>query len=162
MLITRTSPIFQKVRRNCCGKNENALEYYKDRIRDYDDFAERDYDKIVESRLNWRDAPSRPESSEGRKSSSSFDFIPDIVREALGMRSSDLFCSTAVVEFKSISAKQSAVQCNLFGESNAFITNEAPDPRDILWNNMFCDHRFIEKRKIIVEFVLVILGMFYY
>lgn len=51
-----------------------------------------------------------------------------------------------------------AVQCNLFGEPYAYITSEAPDPRDILWNNMSCEHRFIEKRKILVEFVLVILG----
>lgn len=106
--------LLSQIRTSCCGQQENALEYYKNRIREYDDFAEKGYDSIVESRIKVmrslnspETSTSRLESSEGRRSS--FDFIPDVVREALGMRSSDLFCSTAIVEFKSISAKQSGM-----------------------------------------------------
>ena len=63
---------------------------------------------------------------------------------------------TLIILFRSIYLSV-AVQCNLFGEPYTFITKEAPDPRDVLWSNIICDHRFIEKRKVVVEFVLVIL-----
>lgn len=62
--------------------------------------ADEDYDKIVKARLNLESSTSRPESSEGRKS---FNFL----REVFGLHTSDLYCSTALVEFKSIAAKQS-------------------------------------------------------
>jgi hypothetical protein len=51
----------------------------------------------------------------------------------------------------------SAVQCNLSGESWKFLTSDAPDPRDIMWPNVTCDAHLIEKRKIIAEFILIIL-----
>ena len=115
--LTHVRFLSSQIRNSCCGKQENALDFYKCRIQEYDDFAEKDYDTIVERRLkvmrslnSQATSTSRPESSEGR--SSSFDFIPDVVREALGMHSSDLFCSTAIVEFKSISAKQSG-ECQM-------------------------------------------------
>ena len=94
------------MRQSCCGKKESALDFYKTRIREYDYLAASNYDKIVEARLNRSSSSTtRLESSEGQ--ASSFDLFPHAVREAFGMRTLDLFCSTAVVEFKSITTKQS-------------------------------------------------------
>jgi hypothetical protein len=50
----------------------------------------------------------------------------------------------------------SAVQCNLSGEPYWMITSDAPDPRDILWSNMCSDYKGIQKRRAIVQFLLVI------
>ena len=49
-----------------------------------------------------------------------------------------------------------AVQCNLVGEPYSFITTEAPDPRDLLWANVICERRYIERRKLLVEFLLCV------
>lgn len=87
------------------------MDWYKDCIKKYDELADEEYNKIVDSRLNWRDrSTERPPGSAARKSSFSdlyHAFLPDAVREALGMSTPELFCSTAVVEFKTIAAKQS-------------------------------------------------------
>ena len=96
--------------RCCFGEKKNALLYYKDCIAKYDELADTEYEKLVESRLNWRDASVvRPPSSGGRSSFSEmyFTVLPDTVREALGIKAPDLQSGTAVVEFKSIAAKQS-------------------------------------------------------
>ena len=101
----RVSLILQ-IKESCCGDKEKALDFYKAKVMECDESALTTYDKIVESRLNKRDQNRRLESSGGR--SSSFSDISEMIREALGLHSSyDLVCSTAIVEFKSLTAKQS-------------------------------------------------------
>ena len=95
-----------QIKESCCGDKESALDFYKAKVMECDESALTTYDKIVESRLNKRDLNRRLESSGGR--SSSFSDISEMIREALGLHSSDdLVCSTAIVEFKSLTAKQS-------------------------------------------------------
>ena len=48
------------------------------------------------------------------------------------------------------------MQCNLSDEPYWMITNDAPDPRDIIWSNMSIDHQTIEYRERISEFILLI------
>eukprot|EP00956_Cyclotella_meneghiniana_P042497 scaffold248505_cov58-Cyclotella_meneghiniana.AAC.1 len=135
----RKEPTEPKIKKSCCGDKENALDFYKAQVMECDESALTTYDKIVESRLNRHDRYTRLESAEGR--SSSVSDISKMIREALGLHSSDdLVCSTAFVEFKSLTAKQS----------------EAPDPRDLLWANVICERRYIERRKLLVEFLLCV------
>ena len=95
-----------QIKKSCCGDKENALDFYKAQVMECDESALTTYDKIVESRLNRHDRYTRLESAEGR--SSSVSDISKMIREALGLHSSDdLVCSTAFVEFKSLTAKQS-------------------------------------------------------
>ncbi len=48
------------------------------------------------------------------------------------------------------------MQCNLADEPYWMITNDAPDPRDIIWPNMCMDYKTIEYRERISEFILLI------
>lgn len=128
--LTSSRPLFflysiqTRTGRCCFGEEKNALLYYKDCIAKYDELADTEYEKLVESRLNWRDASvTRPPSSGGRSSFSElyFTMLPDTVREALGINAPDLQSGTAVVEFKSIAAKQSGT-CKAYRISMVFLT----------------------------------------
>lgn len=56
-----------------------------------------------------------------------------------------LHSSTAFVEFKSLAAKEYAVQCNILGTSRCMEVIPVPEVRDLIWENMvsqcfeFCD-----------------------
>ncbi len=87
------------------------MEYYTNEVEEYNKLAEKEYDNIIESRLRWRgNSLMRPESSSRRTSTASelySLFLPRGVREVFGLELADFFCGTAIVEFKSISTKQS-------------------------------------------------------
>ena len=51
---------------------------------------------------------------------------------------------------------ETAVQCNLSGRPYWMITNDAPDPRDLFWNNVGVDRKTLESRKTLVQCVLFI------
>jgi hypothetical protein len=57
----------------------------------------------------------------------------EIDQERAGM--SDNEASTAFVIFKSLRAKQAAVQCELTGNPDSMVVQAAPDPKGILWQN---------------------------
>mmetsp|Transcript_41498 Transcript_41498/g.81344 ORF Transcript_41498/g.81344 Transcript_41498/m.81344 type:complete len:610 (-) Transcript_41498:238-2067(-) len=66
------------------------------------------------------------------------------------------FASTSgFVEFKSLTAKQTALQCNLVGTSEAMSMTSAPDPRDIIWDNILVDRKVINSKTLIATVCLV-------
>ena len=129
----------------CCGvggEETPALPYYENKLRDEDEAAQELYDNIVETRLKNRDTSivnrrrSSLSGSEHGTSPGLHDLlVPERIQKLFG-KEEEFFSGTGIVEFKSISTKQSATQCNLSGQSYWMITSEAPDPRDILWVNI--------------------------
>ena len=49
-----------------------------------------------------------------------------------------------------------AVQCNLSGQPYWMLTDDAPDPRDLIWSNVSVEVKTIEGRKILVQCGLLI------
>mmetsp|Transcript_1587 Transcript_1587/g.2834 ORF Transcript_1587/g.2834 Transcript_1587/m.2834 type:complete len:931 (+) Transcript_1587:3-2795(+) len=161
--VATSEPIEPQVRTSgSCfkGTNESAIKHYKTMFDQLKVSAHEEYDKIVEKRMQVKNARSLSNSLGNGGDRDNFDmyflFLPSLVQEALGLNIPEFFCGTGFVEFKSLSAKQSAVQCNLSGEPNWMITRDAPDPRDILWSNICTEHTKIETRKIVTQFFLVI------
>jgi hypothetical protein len=68
--------------------------------------------------------------------------------------SDELTCSTGFVEFTTLTAKQSALQCNLTGTNGYMVTLPAPDPRDMLWDNAAVERKFIQIKKMQCEGLL--------
>eukprot|EP00586_Coscinodiscus_wailesii_P015502 CAMPEP_0172493356 /NCGR_PEP_ID=MMETSP1066-20121228/24773_1 /TAXON_ID=671091 /ORGANISM="Coscinodiscus wailesii, Strain CCMP2513" /LENGTH=605 /DNA_ID=CAMNT_0013263493 /DNA_START=167 /DNA_END=1984 /DNA_ORIENTATION=- len=66
----------------------------------------------------------------------------------------DLTCDTGFVEFKSLTAKQSAIQCNIAGTTAYMETISAPDPRDIVWENATVERYTIRWKKIQADVLL--------
>lgn len=63
--------------------------------------------------------------------------------------------STALVEFRSVVAKQQAIQCNLTGTNRYFEVKQVPEIRDLLWENAHVAQSFIDARKLWVNAALV-------
>ena len=63
--------------------------------------------------------------------------------------------STAFVEFRSVVAKQQAIQCNLTGTNRFFELKQVPEIRDIRWENAHVSQSLIDARKIWANVALV-------
>ena len=66
----------------------------------------------------------------------------------LGLFCTVIICNTGFIEFKSLTSKQSAIQCNIVGTTNYMLTGSAPDPRDIIWENVTVERSTIWIKKI--------------
>merc|ERR1712003_106707 len=66
-----------------------------------------------------------------------------------------LTCSTGFVEFTTLTAKQSALQCNITGTNGYMVTTSAPDPRGIIWDNATVERQIIEIKKVQFELLLL-------
>lgn len=69
-----------------------------------------------------------------------------------------------VIDYSLLFCLNSAVQCNLSGQPDWMITEDAPDPRDVFWQNIHSDRSQSEKRKILVQVILLsgIIGWSYF
>lgn len=65
-----------------------------------------------------------------------------------------LHSSTAFVEFKTMAAKQHAVQCNITGMNNCMVVTPVPEVRDLIWDNMHVSRALINTRKAWANIVL--------
>lgn len=90
-----------------------------------DRLADEEYDKIVETRLKWKEASVLKNGSVSDHDLSFHRyhaqqlyalFVPSQVRTLLG-EEADFFYGMGMVRFTTISGKQSATQCNLSGQS---------------------------------------------
>lgn len=72
-----------------------------------------------------------------------------------GSETGRLHSSTAFVQFKTLAAKQQAIQCNITGTSDLLVVTPVPDIRDIKWDNMHVSKALIETRKNWANLVLV-------
>lgn len=124
----------------CCGKRMvKALPYYLSEIKRLNREIEKEHLRIVEQKQKLED-----KDGGGRLFKST---IAHGIKFATGVKSSELTCQTGFVEFKSLTAKQSALQCNLTGITNSMETISAPDPRDVAWNNATVEADTIRVKK---------------
>ena len=123
-------------------KEEDAFEYYINKIKEADDLADKEYINIVDTRsksrqeslvaaqLQRRDSESHSPGQFGAHNLYTL-LVPSNVRKRFFGEESEFFCGTGMVTFKSIASKQNAVQCNLSGQPYWMLTHDAPDPRDV-------------------------------
>lgn len=69
------------------------------------------------------------------------------IKYLTGSDTGRLHSSTAFVQFKTLSAKQHAIQCNITGMHNYLTVTPVPEVRDIIWDNMHVSRALIETRK---------------
>jgi hypothetical protein len=77
------------------------------------------------------------------------------IKYLTGSDTGRLHSSTAFVQFKTLSAKQHAIQCNITGMNNYLTVTPVPEVRDIMWDNMHVSRALIETRKAWANVVLV-------
>jgi hypothetical protein len=68
------------------------------------------------------------------------------IKYLTGSDTGRLHSSTAFVEFRTLAAKQHAVQCNLTGMNKYLVVTPVPEVRDLLWDNMHVSRSLIETR----------------
>jgi len=161
-----SKPMKPKIRNAglCSEKNVDALDYYTKKINDANTLADQEYYNIVQTRMKWSKKSLLQSLKEEKESYNPSQFaaqklyslfIPSKVRKFFG-EESEFFSGTGIVTFKSIASKQHAVQCNLSGQPYWMLTQDAPDPRDVFWNNVCVERTTLESRKILVESLLLI------
>lgn len=77
------------------------------------------------------------------------------IKYLTGSDTGRLHSSTAFVQFKTLAAKQQAIQCNITGANNLLLVTPVPEIRDIKWENMHVSRALIETRKNWANLVLV-------
>ena len=88
-----------------------------------DNEAENEYDVIVDSRNRSMSRPRDASNTEAISSTGQPNIPSD---QGMTKEEDTVISSTGFVEFTSLVAKQSAVQCNLTGQSNYILTSNAP------------------------------------
>ena len=95
------------------GKSCDAIEYYDSEIKQLDESASEEYDRIVETRLKWRYSSLLDNTPEDIRHSCQFGahrlyslLIPSDARQFFG-EETNFFHGTGIVTFKSIASKQS-------------------------------------------------------
>jgi len=136
--------------------SQPSLAFYADKIRMIDNEAENEYDVIVDSRNRSMSRPRYASNTEAISSTGQPNIPSD---QGMTKEEDTVISSTGFVEFTSLVAKQSAVQCNLTGQSNYILTSNAPDPRDMLWKNINAERGTTERRHTLVQTLLVV-GLF--
>ena len=69
------------------------------------------------------------------------------IKYLTGSDTGRLHSSTAFVQFRTLSAKQQAIQCNITGMNNYLKVTPVPEVRDIIWDNMHVSRALVETRK---------------
>lgn len=131
-----------------CGRRKivKALPYYLSEIKRLNDLIDEEHKKILQEKLKTE----RPKTAKKFDVANHFaNFSAGAIALMTGV-ASDLNCDTGFVQFKTITAKQSAVQCNISGTSNFLVTSPAPDPRDVIWRNAIVERGavFLKQKQI--------------
>jgi hypothetical protein len=131
---------------SCCkGNRVKALPYLLSEIKRLNREIKKEHKKIsIEKEM----AEDKDEAQ---------DFISSNLKGAKAFfrgTTKDLNCSTGFVEFKTLSAKQSALQSNLTGTNGYMVTTSAPDPRDMIWDNATVELNFIQIKTLQCEALL--------
>jgi hypothetical protein len=127
-----------------CGRRKTvkALPYYLSEIKRLNQLVDEEHKRILQEKLTIE----RPVTT---KKFDVFSLSAGAIALVTGV-ASDLNCDTGFVQFKSITAKQSAVQCNISGTANFLVTSPAPDPRDVIWRNAIVERGaiFLKQKQI--------------
>lgn len=127
-----------------CGRRKTvkALPYYLSEIKRLNQLVDEEHKRILHEKLTIE----RPVTT---KKFDVFSLSAGAIALVTGV-ASDLNCDTGFVQFKTITAKQSAVQCNISGTANFLVTSPAPDPRDVIWPNAIVERGaiFLKQKQI--------------
>jgi len=149
------------LRRCCCcyellfGENKvNALPHLLSVIKKLNREVENEYRTIVDEKqsVDDRDAPMHQGFLDAKVAGAK-TFFTGVGEE--------LKCSTGFVEFTTLTAKQSALQCNLTGTTRYMVTTSAPDPRDVVWENATVEHKTTSIKKIQCDGLLFVGTLFW-
>ena len=135
-------------RRWCCGKKMvKALPHLLSDIKRLNRDIEKEHHRILKEKktIEEKGGSSRLLSST----------IKQGIKLATGINADSLSTQTGFVEFKSLTAKQSALQCNITGTTDFMLTLPAPDPRDILWENVTVEKNNIRFKKMQCDVLLL-------
>ena len=159
----------------CCsrrGELVEALPYYMSEIRRTNKEVDEEYEKIIRRKeivdrgpsLLGPEKESLPRGVSGKTPLRLANmekylakiFLPhENVSGREGPEIGDA-CGNGFVEFKTRAAKQAALQCNLTGRAAYFTTEQAPDPRDLIWENAPVSRSSIRRNYLVVQGILLI------
>ena len=132
----------------CCGKKMvTALPHLLSEIKRLNREIDKEHHRILQEKKTIEEKSS---SSRLLKST-----IKQGIKLATGVNTDQLQTQTGFVEFKSLTAKQSALQCNIVGTTDFMVASPAPDPRDIRWENVTVDKNNIRFKKMQCDAVLL-------
>eukprot|EP00563_Minutocellus_polymorphus_P011366 CAMPEP_0181061736 /NCGR_PEP_ID=MMETSP1070-20121207/22691_1 /TAXON_ID=265543 /ORGANISM="Minutocellus polymorphus, Strain NH13" /LENGTH=1460 /DNA_ID=CAMNT_0023141733 /DNA_START=161 /DNA_END=4540 /DNA_ORIENTATION=+ len=132
----------------CCGKKMvKALPHLLSEIKRLNREIEKEHHRILQEKKTIEEKGG---SSRLLKST-----IKQGIKLATGINADSLSTQTGFVEFKSLTAKQSALQCNIVGTTDFMLTLPAPDPRDIRWENVTVEKNNIRFKKMQCNAVLL-------
>jgi len=125
----------------CREKKVKALPHLSTVIKKLNREVDNEYQKIMEEKEGVEDRESPMfHGILDAKYAGAKKYLVGVGRE--------LTCSTGFVEFNTLTAKQSALQCNLTGTTRYMVTTSAPDPRDVAWENATVDNNTILIKKL--------------
>ena len=132
----------------CCGKKMvKALPHLLSEIKRLNREIDKEHHRILQEKKTIEEKSG---SSRLLKST-----IKQGIKLATGVNTDQLQTQTGFVEFKSLTAKHSALQCNIVGTTDFMVASPAPDPRDIRWENVTVDKNNIRFKKMQCDAVLL-------
>ena len=134
-------------RRWCCGKMVKALPHLLSDIKRLNRDIEKEHHRILQEKktIEEKGGSSRLLSSAINKG----------ITLATGINADSLSTQTGFVEFHTLTAKQSALQCNITGTTDFMLALPAPDPRDIRWENVTVEKNNIRFKKMQCDVLLL-------
>eukprot|EP00592_Proboscia_alata_P014834 CAMPEP_0194398606 /NCGR_PEP_ID=MMETSP0174-20130528/126198_1 /TAXON_ID=216777 /ORGANISM="Proboscia alata, Strain PI-D3" /LENGTH=1091 /DNA_ID=CAMNT_0039194923 /DNA_START=59 /DNA_END=3332 /DNA_ORIENTATION=+ len=129
----------------CRKKLVKALPYYLSEIKRLNRLIEDEHRRIILEKAKSEDKESQ-------------NFLVSNIVEGIRLFTGtgwDLTCDTGFVQFHSLTAKQSAIQCNITGTTNFMVTSSAPDPRDMVWENSTVERSTIKLKKLQCDTLLL-------
>ena len=134
-------------RRWCCGKMVKALPHLLSDIKRLNRDIEKEHHRILKEKktIEEKGGSSRLLSSAINKG----------ITLATGINADSLSTQTGFVEFHTLTAKQSALQCNITGTTDFMLALPAPDPRDIRWENVTVEKNNIRFKKMQCDVLLL-------
>jgi hypothetical protein len=124
----------------CCGKRMvKALPHYLSETKRLNHEIDKEHKRIHHEKMK----------SDKKDNPTSTFIVSNLQAGAMMLVSgtkSDLNSDTGFVQFKTLTAKQSAIQCNIVGTDNYMVTSSSPDPRDLIWENSIIEKKTISVR----------------
>ena len=134
--------------KKCCRRKKvKALLYYLSEIKQLNQLIDEEHKRILREKMR-ADRQGTPQK---------FD-VSNLRAGAMKLMSgikSDLNCDTGFVQFKTLTAKQSAIQCNITGTADFLVTSPAPDARDIIWRNAIVERGTILMKQLQLDGLLL-------
>lgn len=131
----------------CCFKDKyvQVLPHDLSEINRLNTLIEQEHERITEEKMKLQE-DTDTFGSKFANISRGFNYVARYINPI--QMKKELTGDTGFVEFKSLTAKQYALQCNISGTTDFMLTISAPDPRDMLWDNATVSGRTIKVRNL--------------